>query len=514
MSDRLPYEERLSEQLNDLPLPDENLAWGDMRRRLDKDDDDRGFFLFRLPGCVLWGLMLLLVIAVGWWVIRPEKWFTGKTADEKITSVPAQKEPGDTRNNPVLLADTSQRSKGKSENEKKEEVVTDKQPLVSGSGNKKVPDQKSKDKSQNEKMEAVVTGTEPSAFRTSNKKTAGQRSKVKSQKEKIDVAVTGAELSIRKTNNKKAAGVKSKNEKSQKEKTGIVVRDQGPPVLKTTNDTTGVVRKKDITIVPASDTVAKPSIDSTTKPVTPASADNKSTETVKANQPKKDSAKKENISFSIGMAMQQQLPVNGQKMVPYNSLGRKGTLRDYIPSVYFRIHRDDKWFLQSEFRYGVPQYTKEFLYKQKITVDTPGPPVTTTTSARLKKTFYHQLPLTFNYFVLPDWSVGTGIVWNKFVSAISEQEIRRRLPGTTLDSVISNGIIKTPGADSNFAKSYFQAVLETQYRWKRFSIGARYAFGLQPYIKFTLPGGTQQEEKNSSLQLFLRFELWKSKEKN
>ena len=40
MSDRLPYEEQLVQQWNDLPLPDEDMAWADMKRRLEEDDDD------------------------------------------------------------------------------------------------------------------------------------------------------------------------------------------------------------------------------------------------------------------------------------------------------------------------------------------------------------------------------------------------------------------------------------------------------------------------------------------
>jgi hypothetical protein len=55
-----------------------------------------------------------------------------------------------------------------------------------------------------------------------------------------------------------------------------------------------------------------------------------------------------------------------------------------------------------------------------------------------------------------------------------------------------------------------QALIETQYQWKRFTAGARYSFGLQPYLKFKLPGGEQREERNSSMQLFIRYELWRS----
>ena len=41
MSEKLPYEEQLDQAWDTLPLPDEVMAWKDMKRRLDEDDDDR-----------------------------------------------------------------------------------------------------------------------------------------------------------------------------------------------------------------------------------------------------------------------------------------------------------------------------------------------------------------------------------------------------------------------------------------------------------------------------------------
>ncbi len=41
MNEHVPYEDELKKRLDDLPLPNENIAWEDMKRRLDKDDDDR-----------------------------------------------------------------------------------------------------------------------------------------------------------------------------------------------------------------------------------------------------------------------------------------------------------------------------------------------------------------------------------------------------------------------------------------------------------------------------------------
>jgi len=232
-------------------------------------------------------------------------------------------------------------------------------------------------------------------------------------------------------------------------------------------------------------------------------------------KPKKDSLKSKKIIFSAGIGLHQQLPVAGQKWSPYNSTGRKTSLADYIPSVYLRATRPGKWFLQAEFRYGAPQFTKEFTYRSRSVPDTgSNPQFNTNTSSTLKKTFYHQLPVTFNYFIMPNWSFGAGFQWNKFKAAVSEKNILKHNNFTQQDSLVSK-LIETSTKDSanEFVKSYFQFVLETQYQWKRFSFGAKYSFGLQPYIKFTIPGQPEKQERNNALQVFIRYELWKRKNK-
>jgi hypothetical protein len=246
---------------------------------------------------------------------------------------------------------------------------------------------------------------------------------------------------------------------------------------------------------------AKPGLDSLKKKAADITVDNRKV--------KSDPVKQKSIYFGAGLGIHQLLPVAGQKSNPYNSLGRKSSLAEYIPSAFVRMYKDKKWFIQSEFRYGAPQYTKEISFIQGKIIDTFGPSVTSS-SSRLKKTFYHQLPVSFNYFVLPGFSIGAGATFNKFSSALVQQDVRRTNIITQRDSLISTGLISQKKADSNFITSYMQALIETQYRWKRFSGGARYSFGLQPYLKFKLSGGEQRKERNSSLQLFIRYELWLS----
>lgn len=476
MSDRLPYEEKLAHQWTDLPLPDENMAWEDMKRRLEEDEDD-GIIPFWLRGCGLWGLLLIALIGIGWWLFWKPKNENKKEHTIIQLEAGSKKKKDEKKDSIRLINKPNERSNDNKRNDKDSIPV-----------NKQIQKNKAITKSD---KEILTENTTRAINKTkieepfSKQRISNATRKIKTEKQMIgknDVSVTsGSELKAE--SNDPEQVIKKNNP-------AVIVKDSS-------NGISVNARNTDTTRTDLKDSTRK-------KP---------HEETVKDNFPKKDSSKPRSISFSAGIAIHQLLPVDGQKLTPYNSQGRKGSLADYIPAIYFRMYKNDKWFLQSEFRYGAPQYNREIIYRQEGILDTSGS-TNTITSAKLKKIFYHQLPVSFNYFVLPNLSVGGGFVWNSFKGAVSEQDVVQRTVATGIDTVLSKGVIlNNKKADSNFARSYFQALIETQYRWKRFSFGARYSFGLQPYLKFTLPGGTQQNERNRSLQVFLRYELWKSKTK-
>jgi hypothetical protein len=451
MSERLPYEQHLHQQWTEVPLPDENMAWADMKRRLEEDDDD-GIIVWWRRGCGLWALLLLLLLGLGWWIFRPEKWFMSKSESAKQENVvTVEKDSSDVEGRANVGVEREREAK------------------------------KTPDHTQNVKeFDTAVVSTEV----------------VKQQKAKIERSRQEKSVTTRKP---RSTGRKAEIEKVDKEPAEKNISDTSN-FVSVNNDTVTETKHAD---TPATETKK---IDSTEKPV------------AKKTAPKIDSSKKSSFYFSTGLALQQQVPFAGQKASPYNALGRKGSLLDYIPSVYVRLNKRDKnniekWFIQAEFKYGAPQYAKEVLYQQKAVSDTgTNPRFVTNTSSRLKKTFYHQLPLTFNYYVKPNWSVGGGMVWNRFYGAVSDHEIIKHDNFSNDDSIVFKGIVGSKTDTTNsLAKSYFQAVFETQYKWKRFSIGTRFAFGLQPYIRFTLPGQPEKKEKNHNLQLFLRYELWRQK---
>lgn len=444
MSERLPYEEYLNQQWTNVPLPDENMAWTDMRRRLEEDDDD-GIIVWWRRGCGLWGLLLLLLAGTGWWILRPEKYF--KSSSETTNIVTTKKDSSGVNGQPNATVNPGE--KNRQENRKPPgDTAAVEIPLL---------------------YDNPVAGEIP-------------------RQEQIK--------KIERPRPRRITAKPNPTETAKPEKEDVTTEE------KRVTDTSSFTSINPVT---------------ETKPVDSAVTEPKKTDSTKKPAPKKpepaDSSKKSKLFFSTGIALQQQLPISGQKATPYNALGRKGSLLDYIPSIYVRLNKKDKWFIQAEFKYGAPQYTKEFTYYQQAISDTgSNPAFVTNTSNRLKKTFYHQLPLTFNYFVKPNWPVGGGLIWNKFYGAVSDREVIKHNNFTNDDSVVFKGIVTDRNDTSNnFEKSYFQAVFETQYQWKRFSIGARYAFGLQPYIRFTLPGQPERKERNSNVNLFLRFELWRKK---
>jgi hypothetical protein len=451
MNERLPYEEQLVQKWDELSVPDEDMAWADMKRRLEKDDDD-GFTPFWLRGCGFWGIAIVGLLAVVWWIVQHQKWFhTNQSASQQERTISPKSQKGNTRSDQIRL--------------KKSVTIDDSASIPT------------KRHSINPKQSNSSIEHKP----VSKKIIAANSKKIKPPQ---------TQKGHQRPNQPQNVLNKETNEIDQ-----LNEKDRAADSLKENGKTIVSQNKTDSTIRSNPDSLQM-----------------KTAQTLKH---QKDSSQRNHFSFAAGLALHQQLPLAGQKLTPYNAEGRKESIGDYIPSVYFRMIRNKKWFIQAEFRYGAPQYNKEFLYQEKI--DTARGNVTSTS---LTKSFYHQLPLTFNYFINEHWSLGAGLTWNKFVSAISSQDVVHHNTTTGIDSfIVKDQIFSTKPfdsvghrvTDSNFVNSYLQGVFETQYQWKRFSLGVRYSFGLQPYIKFTLPGGTQQQEKNQSVNIFVRYDLWRSK---
>ncbi|MGZ3938570.1 MAG: hypothetical protein ACXVLT_07805 [Flavisolibacter sp.] len=454
MSERLPYEE-IDRQFNDLPMPDEESSWQKMKERLDKDDDDGAILPpVLLRSCVGWGLVLMIGLTIAWLVIRPERWWTEITQSQNTSnsnSPNKQTRPG---------------------NLTKEEQRIQQQPNKQAEANI-IPGEKEKTSNTTVQRSVTVAGNITSSLGTgiNGRKNQVPKAKVETPRRSVPVALSTKDNN--KPNNIHDNEVTRQGEKATKIDTSFAVNKQQQS--------------------PATDSIKKEVLFEPTD----SAAQKKSVPTRKK------------LIVAAGLGEQQLIPIAGQTLVPYSYYGRNGSIADYIPSVYFQLHKTGKWFIMGEFRFGAAQSVKEFSYNRKTRYDT-STMNTTVTTMRLKKTYYHQLPVSFNYYLLPNLSFGVGGMYSRFYGAVTEKETDTWNNLTQKYTNVKQIIPMKHFSDSFLYKTQVHVLLQADYQWKRFSFGLRYTRDIQPYIKYTKPDGTVDEKRNESLQLMVRYRLWQS----
>ena len=488
------YDQALADQLEHLPMPPEDIAWAEMEKLLEEDDDDPVVVpFFRRWGCLLPALVAASLLLIGGWL-----YFKRDAAPEPVSEQA-----------PVTVSKTGSSSPGDTTtpatiNNAPAGTVTRVSATVPADGNTNKSGQVNIDSS-GDQATAESTGQSPRnrkkiAGRSAIKVTAGTSPGDENDptgngvaKRKRNNSSTGIKTKVRiaptiageEEEDTATANTSKKNEQEDGGRTKILVQPGSAAAATTTTQTI---------VADSSNSIKKDSLPSK--------------KTVISNPPakKEEESKNNQWQLAAGLSVYQPLPLDGESMVPYNYYGRKGSLTDYIPEIYFRLYRTKKWFIHTGFRYGAPQSVKPFDYKQQIRDSAQS---VFRTVYQLRKTYYHQVPLGFNYYVLPGLSLGAGVVYNHFSGALARQEVYRR--AAIQDTLVSSSIIRDAEA-GKFIKDHFQWSAEAQYQWKRLSIGARYSSDINPYIKYTdIITGAPVEKKMKALNVFIRYDLWRSK---
>ena len=452
MSEHLPYE-NVDPELNDLPLPDENESWQKMKEMLDRDDDDGHIIppvLFK--SCFGWGMLLLAGLTVAWLVVRPDKWWNEKENHSSSSEVQKQ---------------TSKQSS-------LETSTINSNSLVKKQKSYKLPD-----RIQERKYQLTQ---QPTGYLDQFNNSVNSTPKTKR-------STTVAKGKISETNNSFRQRPGGFAENQPDKVSGIPVTNQTGKAIRVDSSLTTANQQN----ATPQDSVKRKSL---TQPV--------DSTIQKKTQPQKK------LIVAAGLGLQQQIPIAGQTTVPYSYYGREGSLADYIPSIFIQLQNKHNWFVMGEFRFGAAQSVKEFSYNQNTSVDSSTMDVTMTTM-RLKKTYYHQLPFSFNYYLKPNLSVGLGGMYSRFYGAVTEKETDTWNTQTQTSTNFKEIIHIKHFTDSFLYKTQVHFLVQADYQWKRFSFGFRYTKDIQPYIKYTKPDGTVDEEKNQSLQLMIRYRIWPGK---
>lgn len=499
------YDQALAENLEHLKMPEEDMAWARMKQLLEEEDDDPVVIpFFRRFGCLLLGLVAALILSIGGWLYYQKNSLpvpaskhsssTGDTTGDGRHELPVSGGKAAYADTAAAVSPVSPSTTGANNVPAGISPVpgsatqTTDDNMVNGSSGDKASGNKNSFTGGGTRIKITGTSATGNAIASGEGRTSRKNSGASKGKTTMRISQAaasgdapggnkepGKQTQTTTDNNKRDTGITGVNTKDQEKQTAT--DSLTAQAKKTANNT---IAKKDTTVK---------------KQIPPAS-------------PAEEKKQKEKQwMLAAGLSVYQPIALNGESAVPYNKYGRKGSLTDYIPSAQLRLYRNKRWFIHTEYRYGAPQSVEPFNYKQEIR---DSAQMVWRTIYQLKKTYYHQVPFSFNYYILPGLSVGAGVIYNRFTGAVANRDVFRS-GGGTVDTLISSGIIRDRD-EKRFVKNHFQWSAETQYQWKRFFIGARYSKDINPYIKFTdISTGAPVEKKAEAFNIFLRYDLWRKK---
>ena len=486
MSKKPSFDEALRQKMNELPLPDENESWQKMKAMLDEKEKRRGFPFFRYEkiaaGVLLLGALLLWLAS---FLQTGTKSATdGITANQgnsdKKVSVPYQS----------IKPENNNEKTGVNEKRKSVQSDTTLSTSVASSSTLLTPSEAQSSSSNNK---IFFTKKNTVTERKRNDKTGEKAFANQGKKSRINSKgiIRGDHSVLRKDDNKSA--INTTDGILQKQFLSAGKDSVLTPNVISNVDTSSAIRnhqdKADMkTVFTKTDSV---------------SANNTATKT-------SIKIKHRNAYFiDAGVGIKQQLPVGDQAFTSYNYNGNKSWLSDYISSLYIKLEKEKRWFVQGEFHFGAPRLVSKTTYWQKTRADY-GHGSTTMDKYYLQKTWYNEVPLSFNLYLRPSLSAGAGVMYNMLCGASAKRETSV-YDAVLNQSVYEEKILSWKGyTDSFLYKTNTSLLLQTDYHVDRWSFGLRYLQDVQPYLTYTLPDGVKKDKRNASLELLVRYRLFRS----
>jgi hypothetical protein len=217
--------------------------------------------------------------------------------------------------------------------------------------------------------------------------------------------------------------------------------------------------------------------------------------------------------WTFGVGINQFFRINQQQPAIYktsaqdfNSDALTGRLADYIPIAQARYHFNNKLVVQGELQFNAPQFTQRVLldynsYQQGnfSAVD----------SAFLRKLTYFNLPISVHYSPVRNLSIGVGVQFSHLTNAVARIEKQRFSAGQPLPdsgySVATKSIKNNDTLYQRINTNEVRLLGDASYELGRFMLGIRYNQALKGIIKVPIAGGSLNQARNSTLQLYLRF---------
>jgi hypothetical protein len=216
--------------------------------------------------------------------------------------------------------------------------------------------------------------------------------------------------------------------------------------------------------------------------------------------------------WEVGLGLNQFFPIGQQHSSNSNSSGLTGGLSDYIPVPVIRYYFDRKSYIQVEAEINCPQYTGNLLASQAGSI---GNGVSLDQqSTYIQKLFYFNLPLSIQYSPVRHLYAGTGLQFSALTNGVAlfqDKEITAGYPDSVKFSKRQS--LKSTAVYKELTTTEWRFLFDLNYHWKPITIGIRYNQALSKFINIRISNTEITQARNSSLQIYLRYILWKNRKK-
>jgi|GEM_PF-1528287 hypothetical protein len=556
MNEKLPYEHRLADKLNELPVPDEDSSWNRMKTLLDRElpptggGGDDG----RMPGGRWWGIGVSIgVILLAGWLAYHQGWLgngnigaavteskeTTPNENHKIDSVTGydraggrERKPGPSQKNATDQSNQTQNEKNlleSNQNESKESA--------SKNPNEKTDGAEAASNPANELLNPSKAGSGKSNLANSNHgtgKSGAGNSSVKKSKEASTIAgglalssagkknsVNGSARRGKWGNNNNAAGQVHKQysgaNNSAESKTG---RNNKGSNSKTKHTKPGL---QTISEVKSDDDVLKGLPYEESFGLLASHQSNRKQIRVRAesiaempedhpeNEKQKKEKSNEGMGLVFGLAFYQNFAISSNLSFNYNSDAKKSIMLDYLPSIYGQYHINNKMYVQAELQFNMPQATPKLLmYSGHWEQMVSGTNYDVFRDIYLQKLYYFNIPMSFHYSPAKNFWLGGGLQFSSLNSGLVSVE-DHYAPSTTGGAAYTKSFVSKIKKDTltdKLSKTEFRLMLDVNYNWRWLTAGLRLNQALKDYINLKYYSAPPAQDKNESLQLYLRFNLW------
>lgn len=217
------------------------------------------------------------------------------------------------------------------------------------------------------------------------------------------------------------------------------------------------------------------------------------------------------LTFAAGLALPQSFAVSNQQASRFNVNGGSSRLTDYLPAPFFQYHINSKLFVQTEFHFQSPQYTQRLLLSRSVDSFFSR---RFESNVHLEKLYYFNIPFNVYYSPARNFYVGGGLQYSSLLSGVASYESRTVDGQTLINSSSVTRRFKDDSAAAAFAPSEWRYQFDANYNFSRFSFGLRYNRAMRDFINVSATNNIPAaRDRNRSFLLYLRFNIWEEKKK-